>query len=90
MKEIGHDEAVHGSTVHWFFAEGDGRLHDVCLNEHGFVSLDDARAVFEAWGSQYNQERPRTSLYRLMPPAWARQCAVKSAPLAKESEGLRY
>jgi len=69
VKEIGRDEAVHGSTVHWVFAEGDGRLHDVYLNEHGFIRLADARAVIEAWWSKYNQERPMASLYHLMPPA---------------------
>ncbi|WP_157265707.1 hypothetical protein [Thiobacillus thioparus] len=30
-----------------FLAEGNGRIHDVCLNEHGFVSLTDAMAVIE-------------------------------------------
>jgi len=48
-----------------FLAEGDGRIHDVCLNEHGFVSLTDARTVIEAWWRKYNQEWPMTSLYRL-------------------------
>jgi len=52
-----------------FLAEGDGRIHYVCLNEHGFVSLTNAMAVIEAWCSKYNQEWPMTSLYRLMPPA---------------------
>ena len=64
-----------------FLAEGDGRIHDVCLNEHGFVSLTDARAVIEAWRRECNEERPKKSLGELTPSAYARQLAGKAATL---------
>ena len=35
-----------------------GRLRQECLNENGFMSLDDARCKIEAWRVFYNQSRP--------------------------------
>jgi putative transposase len=52
-----------------------GRLRDVCLNEHWFTSLAHARAVIEAWRCEYNQERPNKSLGGLTPAAYAKQLA---------------
>jgi hypothetical protein len=34
------------------------RLREECLNEHVFVSLDDARRKIEKWRIEYNRERP--------------------------------
>jgi hypothetical protein len=44
------------------------RLQDECLNEHWFTSLEDGRAVIEAWRCEYNEERPKKSPGGL-PPA---------------------
>jgi putative transposase len=33
-----------------------------CLNEHLFASLGQARRIIEAWRSDYNGQRPHTSL----------------------------
>src|ERR1700730_3571947 len=52
-----------------------GRFRDECLNEHWFTSLAHARAVIEAWRSEYNQERPKKSLGGLSPAAYAKQLA---------------
>jgi putative transposase len=38
------------------------RLHQECLNEHVFLSLDDARRKIEQWRIEYNRERPLSSL----------------------------
>lgn len=35
-----------------------GRLRQECLNQHWFLSLDDARAKIEAWRVGYNETRP--------------------------------
>jgi putative transposase len=35
-----------------------GRFRQECLNEHWFLSLDDARDKVEAWRRDYNEERP--------------------------------
>ena len=47
------------------------RLRDECLNEHVFVSLDDARHKIETWRIQYNRERPHSSLDNLTPEEFA-------------------
>jgi putative transposase len=33
-----------------------------CLKQHWFSSLEEAKAVIEAWRREYNQERPHRSL----------------------------
>jgi putative transposase len=47
------------------------RLRDECLNEHVFVSLDDARRKIERWRVQYNKHRPHSSLGYLSPEEFA-------------------
>jgi transposase InsO family protein len=49
------------------------RLREECLNEHVFVSLDDARSKIEKWRIQFNQERPHSSLGNLTPEEFAAQ-----------------
>jgi putative transposase len=51
------------------------RLRDECLNEHIFVSLDDARSMIENWRIQYNRKRPHSSLGNLTPEEFAAQAA---------------
>jgi putative transposase len=41
------------------------RLREECLNEHVFVSLDEARRKIEKWRIEYNRERPHSSLGHL-------------------------
>ena len=38
-----------------------------CLNEHWFMSLEDAREKTEQWRRDYNQNRPHSSLGDLTP-----------------------
>jgi putative transposase len=47
------------------------RLREECLNEHVFVSLNDARSKIEQWRIEYNQERPHSSLGNLTPEEFA-------------------
>jgi len=35
-----------------------GRLRQECLNENGFISLEDARSKIKAWRVHYNQRPP--------------------------------
>jgi hypothetical protein len=51
------------------------RLREECLNEHVFVSLDDARIKIEKWRIEYNRERPHSSLGNLTPEEFAAQAA---------------
>ena len=49
-------------TDNAFVESFNGRLRDECLNTHGLLSLEDARAKIEAWRRDYNESRPHTSL----------------------------
>ena len=49
-----------------------GRLRDECLNQHWFLSLDEARAVTEAWKEDYNRVRPHGALGNRTPSEFAR------------------
>ena len=48
-----------------------GRLRDELLNETLFRSLAHARAVLEAWRTDYNDHRPHSSLGNLTPREFA-------------------
>lgn len=59
------------------------RLREECLNEHVFISLDDARRKIEEWRIEYNRERPHSSLGYLTPEAFAARAEnLGSAALA--------
>jgi putative transposase len=57
-----------------------GKLRDECLNEHWFSTLDEARAVVEAWRQDYNRIRPHSSLGYLTPQEYAEQLSAKALP----------
>ena len=44
-----------------------GRLRDECLNETLFISLSQARAVLDAWRTDYNRVRPHSALANRTP-----------------------
>ena len=48
-----------------------GKFRDECLNEHWFLSLAHARNVIEAWRTEYNTERPHSSLRNRTPEEFA-------------------
>jgi putative transposase len=63
-----------GKPVQNAFIESfNSRLRDECLNEHVFVSLNEARAIIEAWRHDYNHVRPHSSLGALTPIEFADQ-----------------
>jgi Integrase core domain len=49
------------------------------LNEHAFVSLDDARNKIEKWRVEYNRERPHSSLGNLTPEEFVAKHQMSSA-----------
>ncbi len=49
-----------------------GKFRDECLNEHWFLSLDDARGKIEAYRVDYNEVRPHSSLDNQTPMEFAR------------------
>ena len=61
-----------------FIEAFNGRLRAECLNQHWFLSLDDAQEKLEAWRVDYNQVRPHSALgYR--PPAGQAMAAAALA-----------
>ena len=48
-----------------------GRFREECLNEHWFLTLDDAREIIEDWRIDYNQVRPHSALGYLTPEQFA-------------------
>ncbi len=48
-----------------------GKFREECLNEHWFLTLDDARETIENWRMDYNQVRPHSSLGYRTPEEFA-------------------
>jgi putative transposase len=44
-----------------------GKLRDECLNEHWFLNLKHAQGLIEKWLTEYNTERPHSSLGNMTP-----------------------
>jgi len=69
-----------------------GKLRDELLNGEIFFTLDEARAVIEAWRREYNHVRPHSSLNYRPPaplavlPAGAASATLRQPLLAAEAE----
>ena len=48
-----------------------GRVRQECLNEHWFLSLEDAQQKLSDWRDDYNQRRPHSSLGNVAPATFA-------------------
>ena len=67
----------HGVTLHFiqpgkpvqnaFIESFNGKFRDECLNEHWFVSLQEAQGVIEAWRREYNEERMHSTIGNMTP-----------------------
>lgn len=55
-----------------------GRLREECLRVHWFLNLFDARRKIASWRTEYNQERPHSSLDYRTPSEFAEGCRTKS------------
>ncbi len=77
-----------GIALHWidpgkpiqnaFVESFNGRFREECLDQHHFVSIDDARALIESWRDDYNSIRPHTSLRGLSPEEFLRRVSSGS------------
>jgi putative transposase len=57
-----------GKPVQNAFIESfNGKFRDECLNEHWFLTLQEAQLVIEAWRREYNEERPHSAIGNLTP-----------------------
>jgi putative transposase len=50
-----------------FIEAFNARFREECLNQHWFMSMEEARATIEAWRVEYNTERPHTALRNQTP-----------------------
>jgi putative transposase len=48
-----------------------GKFREECLNEHWFLTLDDARETIESWRIDSNHVRPHSALGYLTPEEFA-------------------
>jgi putative transposase len=44
-----------------------GKFRDECLNEHWFITLQEAPLVIEAWRREYNEERTHSAIGDVTP-----------------------
>ena len=58
-------------TQNAYIESFNGKFRDECLNEHVFVSLDEARIKIENWRLDYNANRPHRSLNNMTPNEFA-------------------
>ena len=75
-----------GKPVENAFIESfNGKCRDEFLNEHLFLSLEQARIETEIWRLDYNRERPHSALGNLTPEVYAKQQRVSH----RETTNLR-
>jgi putative transposase len=59
-----------------------GKFRDECLNEHWFMTLDNARKIIEEWRIDYNTKRPHSSLEYMTPEEFiARELSSSPTPM---------
>ena len=56
-----------------------GSFRDECLNVHCFETMEDAKAIVEAWRRDYNETRPHMALNDIAPEVYARQLGLQNA-----------
>lgn len=63
-------------TDNAFVESFNGHFREECLDQHWFVSLEEARQVVEAWRIEYNTERPHRALGQRTPAAIVEELLV--------------
>jgi len=74
--------AQHGVHLHFiqpgkpvqnaFIESFNGKFRDECLNEHWFLTLQEAQLVIEAWRREYNEERTHSGIGDVTPQEFIR------------------
>lgn len=68
-------------TDNCFIESFNSRFRQECLNEHWFLSMEDARFKIEAWWREYNSHRPHSSLGYLTPQEFAEKRAIETCKI---------
>jgi putative transposase len=50
-----------------FIESFNGKFRDECLNEHWFLTLQEAQLLIEAWRREYNEERTHSTIGDVTP-----------------------
>lgn len=89
--------AQHGVHLHFiqpgkpvqnaFIESFNGKFRDECLNEHWFLTLQEAQLVIEAWRREYNEERTHSTIGDVTPMEFIHNHHNRSQP-AQESTSL--
>ena len=69
-------------TDNAFIESFNGRFRMECLNEHWFLSIEDAQQKIDRWRTDYNEQRPHSSLGNVPPAAFAAAQRAPAAPPA--------
>src|SRR5262249_5768194 len=70
-----------------FFESFNGKFRDECLNEHWFLTLQEAQLVIETWRREYNEEHTHSSI-RDMTPVGFINTYQNGSHVAEESPSL--
>lgn len=62
-------------TQNAFVESLNGKFRNECLNQHWFITLEEARYEIKRWQRYYNEVRPHSSLNFMPPAIYARQVA---------------
>ena len=76
-------------TANAYIESFNGRFRQGCLNEHWFLSLDDARDKVEAWRQDYNEQRPHSALGNATPEEYAAQAEPPKGPSCLDLEAVQ-
>ena len=77
-----------GKPVQNAFIESfNGKFRDECLNEHWFLTLQEAQLVIEAWRREYNEDRTHSAIGDVTPQEFINNYS-HGAHLAKEPTSL--
>ena len=74
-------------TDNAFIEAFNARFRAECLNEHWFLSLDDARKKIEAWRQDYNHHRPHSALGNVTPAQFARRPPARLSATLRAGQG---
>ena len=67
-------------TDNAFIESFNGKLRAECLNQHRFMSLDDAVRKCEAWRRHYNEVRPHSAIGNKPPISLVNRSAAHGPP----------
>ncbi len=65
------------------------RFRMECLNEHWFLSLEDAGDKIEEWRQDYNENRPHSSLGNIPPEEYVALNRLKETGMIRASEAVK-